>query len=740
MPSSAFDLGTVAAKNPRGSGIFQTSPGLLKRRLLGPWSEGLQQYLAIRVGDASHGRAAFRVLIRMVESLPPDELMQPPGPKAQLYRLARSVAETERAMPGGARGDSLSWRDSGKRGFQRLRSNLSPRDAEILELRHARELELEEIAFVLELTLDEAELRLDQAAAHARMILGPTAPDPLVARATVYVEAFALARSWNDDEAEITVDDDQGLDAGTLVGGRYQLVERVGVGAFGDVYRAQDIEVPGHQVALKMLRQPSLSERARQSALRELKLNAAAFHPSLVQFKDHGWFDERLWFVMPWYDGETLEARMRREPLSRAEARAIFERLARALAALHAAGIRHQDIKPENVLLTRLPNEEGILPVLIDLGVAAEEQEAMLGGTPLYFAPEVAACFSADGPLGPDVGASADVFALALALRNALEPETQADVAGGAVRAFIERRAVEMPTLPGGRDLRFLKPSLSRWMSLDPDERPTAVEFADELGVLTLPEERRERRLRLMRWIVPLLLTFAAVFGSAVYAMQRQVARGEHAAETARAAAAGARADLIVADARQEAMQEGHSELLARYEQSRLSRSDLAAELATTDGQLTIVRRQLSASIAARRELGSELDTSRSALTSVTRSLEATETERDQIEEERDRAQGERDRAQGERDRLGEALSASQLRTREATARADGLATELSAARARGDALEVEATEARSARDAAQGELSGLRARVAGLAAALVDTPVETPETAPETAPTDVVE
>ncbi len=733
MPSTLFDHGTVAAKNPRGSGVFQTSPGLLRRRLLGPWSEGLQQYLAIRVGDAARGRAAFRTLLRMVESLPPDELLQPPGPKAQLYRLARSVAETERAMPGGARGDSLSWRDSGKRGFERLRSNLSPRDAEVLELRHARELEIEEIAYVLELSPDEAELRLDTAAACARMILGPSAPDPLAVHATVYVEAFALARSWNQDDEETPIDDEEGLEAGTLVGGRYQLVERVGVGAFGDVYRAEDIEVRGHQVALKMLRQPSLSERARQSALRELKLNAAAYHPSLVQFKDHGWFDERLWFVMPWYEGETLEARMRREPLSRAEARVIFERLARALGALHAAGIRHQDIKPENVLLTRLPSEEGILPVLIDLGVAAEEQEAMLGGTPLYFAPEVAACFSAKGALGPDVGASADVFALALALRNALEPHTQADVAAGAVRAFIERRAVEMPSLPRGRDLRFLKPHLARWMSLDPDERPTAVELAEELAVLTFPEERRERRLRLMRWLGPLLLTFAVIFGSAIYAMQKQVARGEHETQTARAAAAHARADLIVADARQEAMQEGHSELLARYEQSRLSRSELADELATSERQVQIVRRQLASNLEALRDAREQLAASRDSLAARQRTLEEAEVARDDARHIADGLERDLSAARAEATEVAAARDASR-------ARAARLAEALGAAEGRAAALEAELVEARSARDTAQSELAGLRSRLTRLVAAVADESADEPTEPAGEPPQTVVE
>lgn len=630
--SSASRIGTIAVTAPgRDSGIYQTSPGLLRRRALGPWAEGIAQYMAIRVGDAARGRAAFRSLSRLLTSLPPEELLVPPGPRAQLYRLARSIAETERAMPGPTPG-GMPWRAvDGRRGkaIARMRGALEEDDAELLELRHARELSVEEIACVVERPVDEVELALDTAEARARKALGRAAPDPVSANATVYVEAFALARSWQEGEEGLPrlEADEEALDSGTLIGGRYSILERVGTGAFGDVYRAEDVEVPGHEVALKLLRQPSLSEAARQSALRELKLNAAVFHPSLVQFKDHGWFEQRLWFVMPWYEGETLEARMKRGGLSRREARRIFEPLARALAALHEAGIRHQDIKPENVLLTRLPgfdpeSDEGILPVLIDLGVAATEQETMLGGTPLYFAPEVARRFVDRGPAGPDVSSAADVFALALSLRNALEPGTQEDVAAGAIQAFVERRAEEPPPLPESRDLRYLAPTFESWLALDPLERPSALELAEELAILTAPEERRARRGRLLRWLVPLLTTLAAAFVVVVWAMDRRATHQQRAAEEARTEAAEARADFIVADAARQALEEGHASLRAQVERSRMSREELSESLATQTGQLRIVRGELARTLGQLEAARGELSAARRELSSLSSSLE----------------------------------------------------------------------------------------------------------------------
>jgi hypothetical protein len=605
VSASATSKGTVPARLPRAhiSGIYQTSPGLLRRHLIGPWGEGLAQYLILQVGDVERGKGAHRGLLRMLGSIPPEELVQTPGPKARIYRLARQIAAAEREIPGKKIDPKrLPWRRaSGYRGaaIERLRKELTANEAELLELHCARELDVAEIACVLEAEVDVVELALDTAHARARFILEEYAPDPVEESAEILVEAFALEEQ--NAYIEDLDDDDPGLEAGTILGGRYRLVERVGIGAFGDVYRAEDTEVPGHRVALKLLRQPSLSETARHTALRELRLNAAAFHPSLVQFKDHGWFEQRLWFVMPWYEGETLEQRMEREPLTRDEARTIFEPLARALAALHAAGIRHQDIKPDNILLTKLPGE-GLLPVLIDLGVAADSQEQLLGGTPLYFAPEVAARFAGADEDDYEIGPAADVFALALSLRNALEPESQEDVPAGAIRAFVSKRATGDLALPEQRPLRFLRGDFKRWLSNDPNERPSAARFAEELAVLTAPEEKRARRLSIARWLAPLLVALGTVFVAVVYFLHQSVAQQAQQARQARDEAADVREDLVAVDARRRALEEGRRELQNRFEQSNLSRSQLAARLATSEREVQILSGDVRGATAERDE------------------------------------------------------------------------------------------------------------------------------------------
>ena len=721
MASTASTRQTITSGPESRSGVYQTSPGLLRRRLVGPWGEGLAQYIALRVGDGTRGRAAYGSLLRMLSALPPEELLEAPGPKARLYRLARSIAETERAMPAPRRLSSLPWRDvSGTRGaaIDRLRAELSSSDAELLELRHARELSVIEIACVLEEPEDEVELALDTAEARARRIAADHAPDPLAPRAALYVEAFALESGWSAEGEELPEPDAVPLEPGAIIGGRYAIVERVGVGAFGDVYRAEDTEVPGHRVALKLLRQPSLSESSRQSALRELRMNAAVFHPSLVQFKDHGWFEQRLWFVMPWYEGETLEQRMRRDPLDRDEARRLFTQLARALSALHAVGIRHQDIKPDNILLTRLPGQDELLPVLIDLGVAADEQEGLLGGTPLYFAPEVAARFAKAGEgreVEHEVSSAADVFALALALRNALEPETQEDVPAGAIGAFIEQRAKEAPPPPEARSLRYLERAWARWLSVDPLERPSAAELAEELAILTAPEERRARRVRLLRWLVPMLMALAGVFGAVVHHLDQRAETRAREAERAEGAAADARAELVASDARRREIEEGHAALLARYEQGRMSRRELASRLATAEGQLRYERAELARAAASRDELRGQLgartaerDASRARALELTSELEAS----------------------------GAALAQRERELGAERARARDLGAELASERDVRARVESELVEAVGARERTEGELARVRAHVDRLAELMRAPAEETPET-PEPSATE---
>ncbi|HET6414713.1 MAG TPA: protein kinase [Polyangiales bacterium] len=620
-------LTQAAASIAFAQGQPQTIVDVLHGRAFRYYAEGLRQYLAIRTGSTERAEQCLSKLRAYVAKTETDELIQAPGVRARLYRAARGYMHNQsrpHEPPSRSALEELPWRalpsaHLSVSPLNALRFDLSAEDSELLELLHARELSIEELAFVYGKTATEMEERVDAAMAQAQIILDEHGIRDAERFGRVIIEAFALEaapRARSDAEEGI-----EPLPNGTIVGGRYAIEARVGLGAFGDVYRAKDTEVPGHVVALKLLHQAAHSKSAKQSSLRELRLIASVFHPSIVQFKDHGWYEERLWFVMPWYDGETLESRLQREPLTRAEALAIFQPLARALAAMHAAGVRHQDVKPENIFLARIPGfgEDEVTPVLLDLGVAATEAEMVVAGTPTYFAPEVAAQFASVEDK-PSVNNKADVFALALSLRNALDPATQEDVAAGAVDTFIEYRSRETPKPPTLKALKYLTPFFARWLSRDPDQRPSADEFATELSALALPEERRERVKTILRWTIPMALALLGASGAAVTVFYQKAETQREEAHQAKLTALDLRRDL--ADTKEIAEQ-----LELRYEQSRLTRTDLARRLARTDGEVVSLKTQLKDEERRLMRTREKLTQTRQEKANVDQSLSETERE-----------------------------------------------------------------------------------------------------------------
>lgn len=607
-----------------------TVQDVLEGHVLGHYAEGLRQYLAIRLGDVDAARGLFARLRDEVARLGVGELAAPPGLRARVYRLARELVLARDEGKAGEVGDSseappgappppgsgtLPWfrpRSSRARlpQIEMLRARASE-DRELLELRHARGLEVPEVAYVVGRPEAEVADRLAAAEAEAKVALARGGSVDLPATA---LHAFSLERDPSI-QAERESDVEPLVLPGVVIDGRYELEKHVGSGGFADVYRARDIAVPGHVVALKLLKRKAADDAARDHALRELRLIAAVFHPSIVQFKDHGWYEDRFWFVMPWYDGESLETRIEREPLDRAEARRVFEPLARALATMHASGIRHQDVKPDNIFLANLKGfgaevrgkrgqGKRVLPVLIDLGVAATDAELVLAGTPTYFAPEVAAQFAyREGEPFPEypIGPAADVFALALSLRNALDPLTQPDVIGGNVDAFIRERAQATPEPPTTKELRYLRGHFQRWLALDPAKRPTADELADELAVLTLPEERRERRLRVLRVFGPIVLALLTVFGVVAWELSQRAKVQAEKAERLELERARATAERDEAEAQAEELAAAVSEARRDIESASLSRAELEQRLVAAEAQARVsenalarARRQLS--------------------------------------------------------------------------------------------------------------------------------------------------
>jgi hypothetical protein len=658
------------------TGMTATVADVLRERALQHYGEGLRQYLTIRLGSSGRGQRAFAELATRLEGWSSAELAVPPGARAHLYKLAREVAASQRARASLGPAGGVTWFSPAEgsperylEALRRLRKELAPEDAELLELRYARELSPDEVAHVVGLRVEDVVTELERAASRAAGFLGNAPPSRLGGGLRgALQEAFALAKP-REVAAAPREQGRRSLPNGTMIGERYAIQQRVGEGSFGDVYRALDADVPGHVVALKILHKQAKGEEARKTALRELRLIASVFHPSVVDFKDHGWYQERLWFVMPWYEGETLEDRIKREPLSRAEAREIFLPLAHALTTMHASGIRHQDIKPDNIFLARIgegkAERQRILPVLIDLGVAAKEAEMIVAGTPLYFAPEIAAQYAGKSER-PPVTAKADVFSLALALRNALEPQTQEQVPGTAVEAFIAHRADCPPKGPEARALGYLEPYFARWLARDPTARPTAEQFAEELAVLTRPERMREKRRAVMRWAAPIALGSMLGLSSITYVYLKKREEAQQAT---------LRADVTQDKLGKESAR--RMELEESYQLSELTRQQLEDRLLSRDREVS--------------HLGAALGRTRHEHSEVVGRLQSVAAE----------------------------LEGSRRALHSEQARVTALEGQIYSGEQRRAFVESELREARSRMSAAESELDELRVRARGLLAEL---------------------
>lgn len=642
---------------------------------------GLFQFAAIRVGATRAAR-----VVEALELLHEEASLRTNGEEAEaplaieerarvvLYRAARELIVKEKALRLGP--ESSEWWVPAERSLAedviRLRTALSDSEADVLELCFCRGLALDEAALALELDTPRAQELLVSGLALVDSTLGAQARDPS-ARQRLLLQAFALdprrtGGPFRPKRKPV-------LSIGTVLHDRYEIEAPLGRGAFADVYRARDREVTDHVVALKILRRAAVDERAVHVAMRELQLIASVFHPSVVQLKDHGWHDGHLWFVMPLYRGETLAQRLGRGPFSRKEARAIFEPLAEALATMHRVGVRHQDVKPENVFLANIGSREGtrVLPVLLDLGVAAKDVELILAGTPAYFAPEVAARFSGM-PDPPTVGPKADVFSLALTLRDALDPTPRDYVATGAVDAFVSLRAKNSPQPPWREDLKDLRPAFERWLHLSPDARPSAEEFRNELAVLTRKDERRARLLSTLRWLIPAAVATVTLFGSVVYVLSRQAVldRAEAREQRDRAHSAQQRAQTIHAsleaeEALRRKLQAQVAGLENRYQNSKMTRDELAQRLATVEGELTLVDARLAEQATKQRREGEELRRAHREREELAENAEALRERRDELARELDRT-----KASLEQERSGRLLAeaaASQLNARIAAVR-----------------------------------------------------------------------
>ncbi len=191
------------------------------------------------------------------------------------------------------------------------------------------------------------------------------------------------------------------LDPGTIIEGRYEILEQVGAGAFGAVYKARQLGID-RTVAIKLLlpEVTAVDSTAVQRFQQEAKLSASLEHPNTITIHDYGQTgDGMLFLVMEFVRGRTLQQVLRDEgALEPGRAIGIIQQVLSSLHEAHAMGVVHRDMKPGNIMLFDRVGARDVVKVL-DFGIAkvmdkkkeAEKDLTMAGrivGTPRYMAPE----------------------------------------------------------------------------------------------------------------------------------------------------------------------------------------------------------------------------------------------------------------------------------------------------------------------------------------------------------------
>jgi serine/threonine protein kinase len=212
------------------------------------------------------------------------------------------------------------------------------------------------------------------------------------------------------------------LRVGNIVAGRYELVEEIGRGGFGCVYRARQLEI-GREVAIKVIYPPTSPgelEQLRARFRREALMLSSLNHPNTIRQYDFGDNENGLmYFVMEYLKGRTLEDILEKDgPMSESRVAHIARGVLKSLSEAHAQNIVHRDLKPGNIMLCEVHGEKDFVKVL-DFGIAKTTQgqhditsAGMTLGSPGYMAPEL---LRGDQPV-----AASDLYALALTLVECL--------------------------------------------------------------------------------------------------------------------------------------------------------------------------------------------------------------------------------------------------------------------------------------------------------------------------------
>ena len=276
-----------------------------------------------------------------------------------------------------------------------------------------------------------------------------------------------------------------------ILGGQFQVVQKIGTGGMGSVYKASQSEM-NRMVAIKILH-PKLAGRKDLTSRfrREARAMSQLTHPNTVKVFMYGELEEdgSLYIVMELLEGRNLNQTVRKEgPMTFERAIPILVQVCGALQEAHEMGIVHRDLKPENIFLS-MQGGMADYPKVLDFGLAKVTerqmrpgsiiltQEGMVFGTPEFMSPEQAQ--------GKTLDARSDIYSLAVILYEVLTGKLPFEAK--TPMEYIQKHVMEPPIplsqrVPGKSFPEGLDQVLAKALAKKPEDRyQTAAEFADAL-------------------------------------------------------------------------------------------------------------------------------------------------------------------------------------------------------------------------------------------------------------------
>ncbi len=286
------------------------------------------------------------------------------------------------------------------------------------------------------------------------------------------------------------------LKPGDVVADRYEVIEELGRGSYGIVFRAVQLGI-GRDVALKtLLPDTGVGSEERKRFEREALVVSRFNHPNIVTLYDFGDHEGTLFMVMEYVEGRELKEVIDTEaPLAPERVRAITYQMLDALQYAHDQGVVHRDLKPENIHLLRNPSmeaDEAEAVKVLDFGIAkfvhGEEEGSALDtltqtgvamGTPQYMSPE--------NITGDPVTHHADLYAVGLLMYEMLVGET-AFTGESPHEVMVSHIKDDAPTLPQTVEMEPFSRGLQWALRKQPDERVASAKHLRQILEEDAPE------------------------------------------------------------------------------------------------------------------------------------------------------------------------------------------------------------------------------------------------------------